>query len=302
MMEDETLSRDTPKQRKYIFFAKRFLKLLKEKPLGTIGAVLVLMLFFTGIFADILAPFGMNEIHLEDSLMPPSGSHWLGTDQMGRDMLSRCIYGARISMIVGVGASTLSVLIASFVGIISGFYGGKVDFIMQRFVDTVMCFPGLLVMLTVMSVLGPGLVNTIVVLGVFQGISVSRLIRSEVLSIRERRYIEAAFAIGCKGRTIIFRHILPNILPIIIIMSATEMGFMIIVEASISFLGFGVPPPYPSWGGMLSGSGREYMLEMPWLAIWPGLFLSTAVFGINMFSDGMRDILDPRLKGKMQQL
>jgi peptide/nickel transport system permease protein len=273
----------------------------REKPLGTFGAVITLMLFFTGIFADILAPFGMNEIHLDNSLKPPSAAYWLGTDQMGRDMLSRCIYGARISMFVGLGCGTLCMLVSSFIGILSGFYGGKTDLFMQRFVDAVMCFPGMLIILSVMSVLGPGIVNVIVVLGVLRGIAISRVVRSEVLSIRERRYIDAAFALGCRNINTIWRHVLPNVLPIIIIISTAEMGRMIVIEASISFLGFGIPPPYPSWGGMLSGVGRDYMLQLPWLALWPGLFLSLAVFGINMFSDGMRDILDPRLKGKMSQ-
>lgn len=302
MIKEETFSSYALKKRGHSFFVEAFLRLIKEKPLASLGAVITLMLFFTGIFADILAPFGMNEIHLEDSLQPPSEAHWLGTDKMGRDMLSRCIYGARISMFVGLGGGTLCMLVSSFIGVLSGFFGGKVDLFTQRFVDAVMCFPGMLIILSVMSVLGPGIVNVIVVLGVFRGISMSRVVRSEVLSIRERRYIDAAFAIGCKDINIIFRHILPNILPIIIIISTSEIGYMIIVEASISFLGFGIPPPYPSWGGMLSGSGRDYMLQLPWLAVWPGLFLSSAVFGINMFSDGMRDILDPRLKGKMRQL
>ena len=209
MINVETVSNYGLKKRGRSFFVEAFLRLVREKPLGTFGAVITLLLLFTGIFADLLAPFGMNEIHLENSLKPPSEVYWLGTDQMGRDMLSRCIYGARISMFVGLGCGTLCMLVSSFIGIVSGFFGGKVDLVMQRFVDAVMCFPGMLIILSVMSVLGPGLINVIVVLGVMRGIAISRVVRSEVLSIRERRYIDAAFAIGCKSISTIFRHILP---------------------------------------------------------------------------------------------
>jgi len=298
-MRDRTSSGYRQKRPKHSFFAETFLRLVREKPLATFGGVLVVLLFFTGIFANVLAPYGMNEIHLQDALSPPSATHWLGTDKMGRDMLSRCIFGARISMVVGLGAGFLCVLIACLIGITSGFFGGKVDLLLQRFIDAIMCFPAMFIILAFMGIVGPGLVHLIVVLGVIRGILNSRVVRSAVISVRESRYIDAAIAIGCKTSYCIVRHVLPNVLAPVIIISTVEMGYMIIAEASISFLGFGIPPPYPSWGGMLSGQGRGYMLQSPWLAVWPGLFLSLAVFGINMFSDGLRDILDPRLKGRM---
>jgi len=272
-------------------------RLAKEKPLGLIGAVIVILLLFIGIFADVLAPFGMNEVILTERLHPPSAAHWLGTDHLGRDLLSRIIYGARISMLVGVCASLIDIFCATLIGVVSGFIGGKTDLIIQRFVDAWMCFPGLIIFMTVLSITGPGLVQVILVLGISSGIKGSRVIRGAVIGIKENMYVDVARAIGAPTYQTLLRHILPNILAPIIIVFTMAMGTMIISEASLSFLGFGVPPPEPSWGGMLSGSGRRFMTRAPWMAIWPGLCLATVVFGINMLGDAMRDILDPRLKG-----
>jgi len=274
-----------------------FIRLVKEKPLGTVGGVIVLLLLFTGIFADLLAPYGMNEIHLADRLTPPSAQYAMGTDDLGRDMLSRIIHGARISMYVGLGASALLTVVATIIGIISGFFGGKTDMTIQRFVDAWMCFPALVLYLTVMALLGPGLIQVILVLGIVTGIAMSRVVRGAVISIKANMYIEAATAIGCSTTRMLTRHILPNITAPIIIIFTTQCGYMIIGEATLSFLGFGIPPPTPSWGGMLSGAGRQYMYLAPWMALWPGLALAIAVYGLNMLGDAVRDILDPRLRG-----
>jgi len=272
-------------------------RLVKEKPLGTAGAVIVLLLLLTGIFANVLAPYGMNEISLAERLAGPSARHWLGTDNLGRDLLSRIIFGARISMYVGLAASTLDAIGATLIGIISGFLGGKTDLVIQRFVDAWMCFPGLVIFLTVISIIGPGLVQVILVLGISSSIRSSRVVRSAVMNIKENMYVQAAVCIGAPTYRILLRHILPNIMAPIIIIFTLAMGSMIIAEASLSFLGFGIPPPTPSWGGMLSGSGRTYMVNAPGMAIWPGLALAIVVYGINMLGDAVRDLLDPRLRG-----
>jgi len=272
-------------------------RLAREKPMGTAGAVIVLGLLFVGIFADFLAPFGSNEINLRAVMVPPSGDYLLGTDQLGRDMLSRIIYGARISMYVGLGASTIDIILATLIGIISGYFGGEVDLIMQRFVDAVIVFPGLFFYLAVMAIIGPGLIQVIFCLGILRGIGSSRLIRSAVMGAKQNVYVDAANALGASNSRILIRHILPNVFAPVIIIFTIAMGQVIVAEATLSFLGFGIPPPAPSWGGMLSGPGRKYMFDSPWMAIWPGLALSMVVYGINMFGDALRDLLDPRLRG-----
>jgi peptide/nickel transport system permease protein len=273
------------------------IRLIREKPLGTVGGVIVLILFFVGIFANFLAPYGMNEVHPADSLSPPSAQYILGTDSLGRDMLSLIIYGARVSMIVGLAATALSVLVSSTIGILSGFTGGKFDLVVQRFVDAFMCFPGLFIILTVMAILGPGLWQVILVLGILYGIAGSRIVRGAVIGIKQNMYVDAAIAIGCPTWRILSRHILSNVMAPVIILFTTGVGGAILAEATVSFLGWGIPPPTPSWGGMLSGAGRQYMLLAPWLVLWPGLALSVVVYGINMLGDAVRDILDPRLRG-----
>jgi peptide/nickel transport system permease protein len=272
-------------------------RLIREKPLGTFGLAVTILLLFTGIFATWLAPYGMNEIHLIDRLKPPSGTYILGTDQLGRDILSRIIYGARVSMIIGLGATTLSSAISLTLGIISGFVGGRTDLLLQRFVDVWMSMPQLLVLMTVMSIVGNGQFQIIMVLGATMGIRGSRVIRSAVIGIKENTYVSAAQAIGCTPTRSMLRHILPNIMAPIIISFTIGIGGTIMQEASLSFLGFGVPPGVPSWGSMLSGEGRQFMEAAPTLALWPGFALTLVVYGINMFGDSLRDLLDPRLRG-----
>lgn len=275
---------------------------LMKKPLGVIGLCIILIFLFTGIFADFLAPYGYNECNPADRLSPPGGAYILGTDNLGRDLLSRVIYGARISMFVGLGATALEVIVALFLGILSGFLRGKFDLIMQRFVDAIMCFPHMILAMTVISITGPGIIQLIFVLGLVGGIGRgTRVTRSAVLRISEMMYIDAARAMGAPNWRIMLKHIFPNIVPPTIILFSTSIGFVILAEASLSFLGFGVPPPFPSWGGMLSTKGLEYMLSAPWMAVWPGLALGFVVFGINMLGDALRDILDPRMRGTQRR-
>jgi len=272
-------------------------RMVREKPLGTIGAVIILVLLITGIFSDFLAPYGFNEPDLWARLAGPSAKHILGCDNLGRDLLSRIIYGARISMIIGLSATTLNVIVGTIIGVVSGYIGGKFDLIVQRFVDTFNCIPALILYLTIMAIIGQGIINLILVMGISGGIRTSRMKRSAVMAVKENVYIEAARAIGSPTWKIMTRHIVPNIFMILIVSFSTGIGGVILQESTLSFLGFGVPPPYPSWGGMLSGSGRQYMIQAPWMMLWPGLALALVVYGANMLGDAVRDLTDPRLRG-----
>ena len=274
-----------------------FTKLWKEKPLGTACGIIVLILILIAIFADALAPYRYMEIHLVDRMQGPSARYLLGTDYVGRDLLSRLIHGARLSLVVGLASTALNVVIAVVIGGISGFFGGKLDLAVQRFVDAWMAFPGLLLLLTIMSIAGRGLPQMILVLGISGGIGSSRVVRGAVIGVKEKVYFQAADAIGnSKWRTLI-RHVLPNIAAPVIIIFSINIGGVIISEASLSFLGFGLPVEFPSWGGMLSREGRKYMEAAPRLALLPGLCLTIVVYCLNMFGDAVRDLLDPRLRG-----
>ena len=272
-------------------------RMFRQKPLASAGLVIFAVFCLVGLFADVMAPYGMNETSVIDRLQAPSSTHWLGTDDLGRDLLSRIIYGARISMIVGVTSALLSIAISTLVGLISGYFGGVLDIVVQRLVDAITSFPILILVLVVMSVTGPGLIQVIMVMGIRSGIVTSRVTRSDVLRVKEQVYVQAAKVAGGTAPWILWRHILPNVLPTVIVLFATRMPTLILLEASLSFLGFGVPPPAPSWGGMLGGSSITYMLQAPWMALWPGLALASVVFGINMLGDGVRDLLDPRMVG-----
>ena len=246
------------------------IRLLKEQPLGTACGMIVLLLILVAIFADALAPYPYKEMHLRDRMSGSSVQYLLGTDQMGRDLLSRLIIGARISIVVGLAATALNVVVAVLIGGISGFLGGKLDLAAQRFVDAWMAFPGLLLLLTIMSIVGRGLPQIIVVLGITGGIGSSRVVRGAVIGIKENDYFLAARAVGTPTTKILIRHVLPNIMAPVIIIFSINIGAVILSEASLSFLGFGLPPDVPSWGGLLSREGRKYMEQAPWLAFWAG--------------------------------
>ena len=273
-------------------------RILKEKYLATFGLSVILILVFLALLADIISPYPMDQLNLRDRLQGPSWEHPFGTDEFGRDLLSRIIHGARISMMVGVIGSVYATILSTLIGLVSGYAGGKLDNVVQRFVDSWMAFPDLFLALAMLAVVGPGLTQLIVVIGLLYAISGSRIIRGSVISVKENMYVDAAKAIGVPTSRILLRHILPNVFAPIIVLLTTRMASMILVEASLSFLGYGIPPPVPSWGGMLSGAGKEYMLQNPWLALWPGVAISLTVYGINMFGDGLRDVLDPRLRGQ----
>ncbi|MFC1897671.1 ABC transporter permease [Chloroflexota bacterium] len=294
----EQVSIAAQKERKrHSFFVSLMIRLVKEKPLGTVGGILVVMLFGVGIFANLLAPYDPINMVMVDRLQPSSFQHFLGTDNLGRDLLSRIIFGARVSMTVGLSASALYTLVAVLLGTPAGYIGGKFDMILQRFVDAKMCFPTMILYLSVLTLLGPGMLQVILVMGIAQGINGSRVVRGAVMGIKSNVYFDAARAIGASNTRMIFRHVLPNVLAPIMVITTIRMGGFIITEATLSFLGFGIPPPTPAWGGMLSGAGRQYMYLAPWMAVWPGLALALAVYGMNMLGDAMRDLMDPRLRG-----
>ena len=290
-------SESKAERKRHSLFVDTFLRLVKEKPLGTVGLVITVILLVVGIFAKFIAPYGMNEVGAGPNLAHPSIHFWLGTDNLGRDLLSRIIYGAQISVIVGLVGSALSVVLSTIIGILCGYIGGAFDMIIQRIVDAWMCIPGLILMMLIVSIVGPGLWTIVIVLGISSGINGSRIVRSATMSIKENVFLQAAKGIGCSPIEILIKHILPNITAPLIVMFSTMVPNLIIQEASLSFLGFGVPPPAPSWGTLLTGDARRFMFQAPWLILWPGIALSVVVYGVNMFGDALRDILDPRLRG-----
>lgn len=276
-------------------------RLAKEKPLGATGGILVLVLVLLAVLADALAPYGYAEIHLGDRLLPASTTYPIGTDELGRDLFSRLLFGARVSVYVAVGVVAISTALSVATGVVSGYLGGRVDLVVQRFIDALMAFPALVILISVMSILGTGLANVIIVLGVLTGLQNTRVVRGAVITVKESQYVEAARSVGAESIRIMLLHILPNVLAPIIILATIGFGNAILLEASLSFLGLGVPPPEPSWGQMLSGAGIEWMYSAPWLAVWPGVAITAAVYGFNMLGDALRDILDPRLQGSQRR-
>jgi peptide/nickel transport system permease protein len=270
---------------------------IRRKPLGAIGGALVLLLLLVAIAAPVIAPYPYDVGDSSIRLQGPSLAHPFGTDANGRDMLSRIIWGAQISVTVGFGAVAISTVLAVAVGIISGYHGGWVDLTVQRLVDIWISFPALVLLISMVAVAGPGLWSITTILGILLAPGTSRVVRSAVLSIRHLPYIESASCIGAGHSWVILKYILPNVFAPIIVLATVQLGTAILAESTLSFLGYGVPPPYPAWGSMLSGTGRAFMLQSPWLSIWPGLAISLAVFGFNMLGDALRDELDPRLRG-----
>jgi len=272
-------------------------RMFREKPLGAAGGVLFLVFLFCGVFADVLAPHDFNEINPIERLKAPSWEFPFGTDNLGRDVLSRCLYGAQLSVIISLSAATLATLVSLLIGVVSGYLGGKTDMLVQRFVDAWMSFPDLVILIVVVSVMGPSMTTVILTLGLLLGIGGSRIVRSAVVSVRENMYVHAAQSIGASTPRILWKHIVPNVLPPVIVLFTTRIGAVILAESGLAFLGLGVPPPAPTWGGMLTGTGRQFMFQGPWLALAPGLCLTLVVYATNVFGDALRDLLDPRMRG-----
>lgn len=288
-------SRALARSRRAPAWALTVWRFARTRPLGALGGLIVLGLVGMALGADWIAPYTYDDTAAR--MHAPSWQFWMGTDNLGRDIWSRVVYGARISVTVGFATVALATLLAAAIGISSAYLGGVYDITVQRVVDAWQSFPGLVIILSLMAVLGPGLLNLILALSVLGAAGASRVIRGATLSVMQHPYLEAARAMGAGHLRIVLRHIVPNVLATIIVLATIGLGTVILVESALSFLGFGVPPPYPSWGGMVSGSGRSFMYHAPWMVLCPGAAISVAVFGFNMFGDALRDLLDPRLRG-----
>ena len=272
-------------------------RFVRKKPLGAAGGVLMLVMLLTGVLADVLQTHDPIATDAAATLARPGPAHWLGTDHLGRDIYSRIVHGARVSLIVGIGSTLLGSVLGGIIGLLSGYAGGKTDLATQRLLDILQGLPLLVLALVMSASLGPSIQNVIVAISIPIVPRAARLIRSSVLAIRELAYVEAARALGVRHMRVALRHILPNTMGPFIVLITAQLGGSILIEATLSFLGFGVPEPYPSWGRMLSIAAAEYAEKAPWLVIWPGLAISLAVFGTNLLGDALRDTLDPRLRG-----
>ena len=277
--------------------AENLLLFCREKPLGALAAILLLVLVMAAAFAETLATHDPIRTDAEHTLAPPDHAHWFGTDNLGRDIYSRIIYGARISLAVGIASTLLGAVFGGIIGVISGYFGGWFDLMAQRMMDILQGLPLLILALVMAAALGPSIGNVIVAISVPIIPRAQRVIRASVIAIREFVYIEAARALGIGHSRIAFRHVLPNTIGPFIVLMTAQFGGAILVEAALSFLGLGVPEPYPSWGRMLSVSAAEFAQKAPWVVLFPGIAISLVVFASNLLGDAVRDKLDPRLRG-----
>jgi peptide/nickel transport system permease protein len=277
--------------------ARTVWRFARKKPLGAIGGLIMAAIIATAFLANLVATHDPIQTEAAGTLARPSHAHWLGTDNLGRDIYSRIIHGARVSLIVGVASTLLGSVLGGVIGLLSGYAGGRVDLVTQRVLDILQGLPLLVLALVMSAALGPSLTNVAIAISVPIIPRAARVIRSSVLAIREMQYVEAARAVGLRHLRIAFRHVLPNTMGPFIVLCTAQLGSAILVEAALSFLGLGVPEPYPSWGRMLSLSAAEYAQKAPHLVLFPGLAISLAVFGTNLLGDALRDTLDPRLRG-----
>ncbi|WP_144463717.1 ABC transporter permease [Siminovitchia fortis] len=267
----------------------------RKNKAALLGLGIVLFFILLAIFADLIAPYGFKETELANKHLPPSSKHWFGTDEFGRDILSRVIYGARISLRVGFLAVSGSVIVGSLLGIIAGYYGRWVDGIISRIFDILLAFPSILLAIAIVAILGPSLQNAMIAIAVINVPTFGRLLRSRVLSVKEEEYITAAKAIGMTDGRILFHHVLPNSLAPIIVQGSLSIATAIIEAAALGFLGLGAQPPTPEWGKMLADS-KDFIIQAPWTVFFPGIAIMLTVLGFNLMGDGLRDALDPRMK------
>jgi peptide/nickel transport system permease protein len=280
------------------FFLDLLVRLFRQKPLGAFGFILIIILLATAAvatFAPQWIPYGYNEQNVSIRLEGPSRAHIFGTDKYGRDVFSRVLHGARVSVAVGFGATAVALSFATVMGVVSGYSGGWFDTVFQRLVDTVMSVPAIILLLVIVTYARPGLLTVILALGITGSFRGSRIIRGNTIALRESPFIEATRVCGARASRIMLSHILPNLFPVMIVMATVDVGAAILAEATLSFLGYGIPPPLPSWGSMVSD--RQFMLQDPWISLGPGIALALTVFAWNVFGDAMRDLLDPYLHG-----
>ncbi len=286
-----TQSISQPKQSKL----KDFFSILLMNKAAMVGAIIVAIYIIIAVFAPLLAPYDPFEIKLEDKLMPPSFDHLMGTDDKGRDILSRILYGSRLSMGVGFASVIFGAFFGIILGLVAGYYGKWVDTIIMRIMDVMLAFPGILLALAIISALGPSLINVTIAVGAFSIPLFARIVRGSTLEVKRLEYIDAIRSLGANDLTIIFKHIFPNILSPIIVQGTLRLATAILSAAGLSFLGLGAQPPSPEWGTMLS-NGRDFLFSAPYIALFPGLAISILVLGFNIFGDGLRDAFDPRMK------
>ena len=291
---EETLAALRPKSR----FPVALLRFCVHQPLGAFGAAVLIFAIVVAVLAPMLAPYSPTAIEVAEKFSPPFGEQVLGTDELGRDVLSRLIFGARISMSVSLLSVGIAISAGTLIGIFSAYSGGKTDLAIQRLVDTMMAFPAIIMALALMAALGASQTNVIVALVIILLPGAVRVVRSQVLSIKEQDYTLAARAIGAGSTRIMLRHILPNVMATYIVLSTITLGYAIVVEASLSFLGVGIPPDIASWGGMLNLGATTYIDVSPWLSVFPGITIAVIVFSVNLLGDSLRDVLDPRLRGR----
>ncbi len=277
------------------FIRREFWPRFRRNRLAVSGLILVLGLFAVSVFAPWLAPYDPGEIDLQAALLPPSPDHWLGTDALGRDVLSRIIYGAQISLKVGFVSVGLATLIGVLIGALAGYYGGWVDNLLMRLVDIMLCFPTFFLILAVIALLEPSIWNIMVIIGLTSWMGVARLVRAEFLSLKEREFVQAARALGASDRRLIFRHLLPNALAPVMVSATLGVAGAILTESALSFLGLGVQPPTPSWGNILT-AGKDNLEIAWWLSVFPGLAILVTVMAYNLLGEGIREAIDPRLK------
>ncbi len=272
------------------------LRFARRKPVGAFAALVIIVLLVMGLFGEIVAPYAYDDYNIPDRLHGPSLSHPFGTDIQGRDVFSRVIFGARTSILIGFGTVAIAATAASTIGTTSGYFGGWFDLLFQRLVDVIQGLPGLIFIIFVVSIVGAGTMTIILALGVLFAAGSSRVVRAQVISVKQNDYIVAARSIGASNPRILLRHIYPNVFAVVIVSISVQVGFVILIESTLSFLGLGIPPPVPSWGRMLQDAQVE-MTRHPYLAVFPGLAIGLTVYAFNMFGDALRDVLDPRLRG-----
>jgi peptide/nickel transport system permease protein len=277
-------------------FAEVVARFVRTKPLGAAGAVIILWMLFLAVFARVLAPYDPYVGDYGLQFARPSAEHWFGTDEFGRDVLSRIMYGARIALFVGFSASFIGCTIGALLGVVSAFWGGRVDLLLERLMDILLAFPQLILALAIASILGPAVQNVVIAISIPVIPRVARVVRASAMSVKENVYVEAVQALGASRRRVILQHIIPNVTAPYIIMVTAQLGAAILAEAALSYLGLGAAEPTPSWGLMLSGSAPSYAEKAPWIALFPGIAISLGVFGFNLFGDSLRDALDPKLR------